>query len=538
MKGFSMRISFFPRNKWRRRLLMVIGAIPIIAALDMLFVQLRRHIAISQETTALTTLLSPDGTPDYLAAINARQSQGVTRENNAAIPLLDIFGTADKPAWWRERALPVLGLSAGGSPPKIVDFQDWVMTLPSVVGGWTPSGKGESVEDPPWMQEPWKMPWKSAEHPMWMEWIGGQKESLAAAREALTREKFYVPLVSDESGSRAMLTADFYSANFIYAKERALADLLLADAQLQAGDGNWPSFEEDVVAAMRLAGHVGKEAWVIDFFVSIALDTRASQAVSAAATQPGMQAGVARRVLAIMDASDAVARPDRAMDTSSRWETLNELVYGATFGSEALQRRWEWDRLIELNHESQPMPAKTMQRTLEGLLIPVNYNRALRETNELMDQLVAALRLPRFRERLDAAKAIKKAIEPYEEAESLLRNAHPARSIVGPVARSAASSVILGERTVVSRDLARVALALRAYRDEKGVFPENLKVLQAAGILKEVPVDGFSDAPLIYRREEDGYVVYSVGEDGKDDGGHDPAAQKRRLEDIVVRSRH
>ena len=34
-----------------------------------------------------------------------------------------------------------------------------------------------------------------------------------------------------------------------------------------------------------------------------------------------------------------------------------------------------------------------------------------------------------------------------------------------------------------------------------------------------MPQDLFSGKPLIYRRDGNGFIVYSVGEDGVDDGG-------------------
>ena len=35
-------------------------------------------------------------------------------------------------------------------------------------------------------------------------------------------------------------------------------------------------------------------------------------------------------------------------------------------------------------------------------------------------------------------------------------------------------------------------------------------------LLAQLPLDGFSDAPLIYRREGTGYLLYSVGPNGRD----------------------
>jgi hypothetical protein len=37
--------------------------------------------------------------------------------------------------------------------------------------------------------------------------------------------------------------------------------------------------------------------------------------------------------------------------------------------------------------------------------------------------------------------------------------------------------------------------------------------------LKEIPVDPYDGAPLRMRRLDDGLVIYSVGPDGKDNGG-------------------
>ena len=34
-----------------------------------------------------------------------------------------------------------------------------------------------------------------------------------------------------------------------------------------------------------------------------------------------------------------------------------------------------------------------------------------------------------------------------------------------------------------------------------------------------MPVDPYSGGPLVYRRAGDNYVLYSIGQDGDDDGG-------------------
>lgn len=62
--------------------------------------------------------------------------------------------------------------------------------------------------------------------------------------------------------------------------------------------------------------------------------------------------------------------------------------------------------------------------------------------------------------------------------------------------------------------LTRAGLALLRYREAHGAFPESLDALGLEDL-----VDPFAEAPLHYRAEGAGFVVYSVGEDQKDNGG-------------------
>ena len=62
-------------------------------------------------------------------------------------------------------------------------------------------------------------------------------------------------------------------------------------------------------------------------------------------------------------------------------------------------------------------------------------------------------------------------------------------------------------------------LALQRYKADKGSFPDNLQELVTAGYLRQLPVDVFSDKPLIYRKTDESFILYSIGGNFKDDGG-------------------
>ena len=69
-------------------------------------------------------------------------------------------------------------------------------------------------------------------------------------------------------------------------------------------------------------------------------------------------------------------------------------------------------------------------------------------------------------------------------------------------------------RQVADLRLTRAGLALLQYRRTRGVFPETLAALGLGELL-----DPFTDQPLHYRPQGEGFVVYSVSEDGKDNDG-------------------
>jgi hypothetical protein len=79
-----------------------------------------------------------------------------------------------------------------------------------------------------------------------------------------------------------------------------------------------------------------------------------------------------------------------------------------------------------------------------------------------------------------------------------------------------------GERAVqteTERQMTLAVIALKRFQVRHGNLPSSLEAL-VPEFLTAVPYDYMSAKPLCYRAGSDGsYVIYSVGEDGKDDGG-------------------
>lgn len=96
--------------------------------------------------------------------------------------------------------------------------------------------------------------------------------------------------------------------------------------------------------------------------------------------------------------------------------------------------------------------------------------------------------------------------------------------------------------TLADDRAARVAVAIERYRrDHDDAVPATLDALVPA-YLTALPLDPFADAPLRFLRTDTTYVVYSVGPDGRDDGGdlqvpppvHTPSGELYRPESADV----
>jgi hypothetical protein len=96
------------------------------------------------------------------------------------------------------------------------------------------------------------------------------------------------------------------------------------------------------------------------------------------------------------------------------------------------------------------------------------------------------------------------------------------------VARDPEGIALLVARYTYTRARLRLlytALRLETYRKTYGRYPASLKELGNSPYL----IDPFSNQPFVYRPQGDRYVLYSVGPNGKDDGGQPfPEGRLRR----------
>jgi hypothetical protein len=82
-------------------------------------------------------------------------------------------------------------------------------------------------------------------------------------------------------------------------------------------------------------------------------------------------------------------------------------------------------------------------------------------------------------------------------------------------------------RIIAQLRTAQASLAIQRYRLATGKLPDTLAELVPA-YLDAVVKDPFDGKDLRYKKLETGFVVYSIGEDGSDDGGKERQRKRSR----------
>ncbi|HVL14230.1 MAG TPA: hypothetical protein VM529_16790, partial [Gemmata sp.] len=125
------------------------------------------------------------------------------------------------------------------------------------------------------------------------------------------------------------------------------------------------------------------------------------------------------------------------------------------------------------------------------------------------------------------AEALRNAASPGERGQVF------GAMLFALVAPSVQKTYDAAERVAQVFDNVRTAYALAWYQQVHGHYPNTLAEL-APVYLKQAPVDRFTGKSLIYKPTGTGYLLYSVGLNGKDDGGRTLTDQPPD-DDLVVR---
>ena len=508
----------------------------------------RPRITISKETTYLTGPLRPDGYVDYVAALNAELSRGVTPENNAAVPLMLAFGPKAVSEKQREAFFKLLGVPV---PPdggnyfvavyRYVNYLHGLDELPGIEKRpSTPIGSKEWDEADAECAQAQKRPWSREGFPVIAGWLEANHEPLRLIGEAARRPRFYAPLVPSGDPPMTSVLLSISDAFFNAAR------LLEVRAMLHLHDGKVDRAWQDLLACQRLARHVGQGPFLTDGLIAIAVEQTALRGDAALAHYGRPTAAKIRQMRADLGALPAAPKMADRIDHSERFFGLDLITTAARKGVSHLR-----DIMGTFSDEPQGLIEKIRSA---GLDAAADWDEPLRISNRWYDRWAAAARKPARAERVatmaDCKKDIKALAAGVQRVPGRLLEKMPrpaAAQWIGEAFAVFLTEALDGvtraeDRLAAERTLADVALDLAVYRADHGKYPDRLADLKPK--YRAEIKDPFLDADLIYRPAADGFLLYSVGPNGKDDGGRNrldyltdesPPPGYEQWDDVVLR---
>ena len=339
--------------------------------------------------------------------------------------------------------------------------------------------------------------------------------SLEAAEEHLEKRKEARTLLHEAARSEAPVRYALDLRRLPISIEhiadvRAAARLLALEADVRAYKGNVRESAHSILAILSLSRTLESEPITISLYIRIASDLMAMEQIA--------------RLLPILAFSDEELRQFQVGLRRSTYKPHLRLTFlGGRVG--CIRRLQEWiDHPFTL---PPPSPPPGGGRFFDLSRAKQLTNWKLRAEDEFLLYLDLMARLVTITGE-SWPVLIREARVIQEETET----DEVRRFQVTPswIASTAESSLHVAQ-SVARRRAAEAAIAVERFRRHHGEYPKRLYQL-VPDFLPEVPEDPFTGEPLRYLIEENGYVVYSVGPDGVDDGGK---SDDSRGPDLVFR---
>lgn len=340
--------------------------------------------------------------------------------------------------------------------------------------------------------------------PVVQEWLESNAEMLAALRAKSRQDGRGVVYVAGEVPGLA-----FIRLPDLYGVRQAVRVLMVA-GQRELLTGAADAGLAMLVDVLRVGRQVSGGGTIAEGMAGFTIELMAGDALAdglagLAGTEfdaRGLAAELAR-VPADPQAFERYARFDQA----TTLDMLQRLFPRTAAGRQAFDE----DYALEIARLYAPPGDSHEIADLVESLRALDYAQSLKEVEVFYDTQATVVGLP-----------YPKAAPLFARIDEALQD-DSANALLKLVASDYATVYHAASRARTLQHGVHVLAALEAHRQARGEYPDSLEALGA----ELTQADALGNRPLVYRRDGDGFKLYSVGVDGRDDGGlHDPAGKR------------
>jgi len=455
-------------------------------------------LKISSATTSIVEPLAPDGMPDYLQAILAREPRGIPVEKNAAAALWELIPSQQSSDNTTDHSQA--HLSAADQLPA----RERLVSPPPPPAGM------EAEEAEQVLQACTRGVWHAADHPWLAGWLDDNSAALDKLAAGARREGWCPPRClplgrppTDRFGSPPLLMSLEIP---VEGSLRWFSSALLARSMLRLGEGDITGAWDDIDSLLRYGDKIADTPGpLVCRMVAMALFSSAAHAAGIVILNGNLD-------------DELLAEIQRALHSATAWAPLAESV-------DAFERLSALDGITFMFAN----PSKPMSFFSKGPLhiLAIDPNVLLIDANRYLDAMVAAAKEPTREARRRASQAVGEELKdrgsvpqgrrhrfrPWHEVVS----EEVSRKTLGMFLPSLASSLDNEDRAHAALVLVGIAAAVERYRLATGEAPKGLADLVPT-FLHAIPGDPLTAASIGYRIEHGHWTLW-CGAGPVEDGG-------------------
>jgi hypothetical protein len=490
-------------------------------------------ITVSKETTYITEPLGEDGLPDYRRAwLERLRKKKVPASENGAVDYWQVVGLEAVDEKYRQAFCDELGMPMPKKGEVLESVDSAEVSKARAI--WYLSRMGVKLDEAGYELYQQQFPDVVDVADMWPndmnaygvvlsypadevtplnEWLARNSEKLDRLAAALDKPGWYNPAPSlcivNNSTDLGMPSFEW----------RGVYQGLATRARVLVERGELESAVRDLTAIHRLSDQNSPDLWIDLLSGSVGKRLYAAPVELLLLGHPEVSDALLRQLQYLRSLSAQASQLPQSLEGGERVFALNFTVATLRKDPDAIE---SLQLLLPLEDEDDAR----LKWVLQALDLPVDANRLLKGVNQDYDDMAKAYANTNTRETISALKELRTSSEDGDqillqapETLSPRERADAIRLLTNQSDFGSADTVVSAEAFQSTHSqLMHLALALGRYRLAEGQYPDALDAL-VPRFVPELPADAFGNETFGYRKTDQGFLLYSYGLNGVDDGG-------------------
>ncbi|MDR1925484.1 MAG: hypothetical protein LBQ66_14020 [Planctomycetaceae bacterium] len=524
------------KRSWFSRRKILITLFVILAVLSY-FCLVPSRLVLSPETT-LITLLKPDGTPDYVGAFLLEHNGQLTNpDSNGLRMVIEKFGPyileqsalmrdcvwEDLPkdeSWhgkfYREKWIPLCNAMSIDPAKKPVEYKP--------ISAKIVETKKEEYKKSGFHSSLTTKSWRAEDYPDIAEFVR-ENEGAMAVYAAAAKKPQWICYRYEPNILIGILLPDVHVTRAVYSDFAIRANERISRNDIAGAF-------DDALTILRIGRHITNNSRTfVETFVGIVADKMGIDVIQSILTYGKPSA---EQIHQFIKELDNLPKTDQSLDKIIRLQKMFELELLFKLRDELVGNK---DNLYD-NDDVPPNPQIRLLRWLS--ILPIDYNVASKRIHvyyAILEEMSKETDVKKRRQiGLRYDPEVMKLGDTIKKTQDTLLRLLPIRYRSELVADHincfmlpAVGSFANAEaKTETLKDQLRVSFALELYQRENGQYPDNLEAL-VPKYISVIPDDIFASQKLTYKKNDNGYILYSLGLNEIDDNG-----DAQQFKDLVV----